>query len=117
SRAKRPFFIQCSFPDPHHPFTPPGRFWKMYSPNEVELPSSFNKTNYDIPPHVRWLRQMRDERRAIKNTPAPFACTEREAREAIALNYGSISNIDSQIGRVLTRLNDLDLLSRTVIIF
>ena len=29
----RPFFIQCSFPDPHHPFTPPGRYWDMYDPD------------------------------------------------------------------------------------
>ena len=39
--AGEPFFVQCSFPDPHHPFTPPGRYWDMYDPAEVELPPSF----------------------------------------------------------------------------
>src|SRR5258708_31387888 len=23
----KPFFLMTSFPDPHHPFTPPGRYW------------------------------------------------------------------------------------------
>src|SRR4051812_9874005 len=31
-RGAAPFFLQCSFPDPHHPFTPPGRYWDMYKP-------------------------------------------------------------------------------------
>ena len=26
-----PFFLMVSFPDPHHPFNPPGRYWEMYS--------------------------------------------------------------------------------------
>ncbi len=33
-----PFFLQASFPDPHHPFTPPGRFWGMYKPEDIDLP-------------------------------------------------------------------------------
>ena len=38
----RPFYLQCSFPDPHHPFTPPGRYWDMYDPETIRLPSSFH---------------------------------------------------------------------------
>ena len=25
-----PFFAYVSFPDPHHPFNPPGKYWDMY---------------------------------------------------------------------------------------
>ncbi len=28
----------ASFPDPHHPFTPPGRYWSMYRPQDMALP-------------------------------------------------------------------------------
>ena len=45
--AGEPFFVQCSFPDPHHPFTPPGRYWDMYDPAEVELPPSFFRSTRD----------------------------------------------------------------------
>lgn len=112
-----PFFIQCSFPDPHHPFTPPGKYWDMYRPEDVTLPASFKADASDALPHVAWLREQRDAGAAVKNLPVLFACTEREAREAIALNYGSISNIDESIGRVLQTLDQLNLADDTVVMF
>jgi arylsulfatase A-like enzyme len=113
----RPFFIQCSYPDPHHPFTPPGRYWSMYSPDAVPPPPSFGAAHHDLPSHVRWLHERRDSGKAVKNTQALFACTEREAREAIALNYGSISMIDDGVGRLLGELTRLGLAGDTVVIF
>ncbi len=116
AESRKPFFIQASFPDPHHPFTPPGRFWGMYHPDEVDLPASFHASTRP-PPHVAWLRAQRDAARAVKHTPAAFACDEREAREAIALNYGSIAHIDESIGRMLAALESLDLARNTVVVF
>lgn len=116
AQSQAPFFMQCSFPDPHHPFTPPGKYWDMYDPEQMELPPSFY-SKHTPPPHVQWLRTQRDTGQAIKHTPAIFACSEREAKEALALNYGSISNIDHQIGRVLAELERLDLAKNTVVIF
>ena len=113
----RPFFIQCSYPDPHHPFTPPGKYWSMYPPDEVPLPPSFRAAHRDLPPHVRWLHDRRDSGTAVKNTQALFACSEREAREAIALNYGSISMIDDGVGRLLAELDRLGQTDNTVVIF
>jgi arylsulfatase A-like enzyme len=116
STRREPFFLQCSFPDPHHPFTPPGRYWGMYRPEDVDLPASFHGCTAP-PPHVAWLRAQRDNGQAVKRTPAAFACDEREAREAIALNYGSISHIDDAVGRVLAELEALDLMQDTVVVF
>ncbi|SAL72665.1 sulfatase [Caballeronia udeis] len=115
--GKQPFFLQCSFPDPHHPFTPPGRYWDKYAPEDMTLPESFNVAGRELPPHLAWLHRMRDEGKAVKHTPALFACTEREAREAIALNYGSISFIDDMIGRVLAHLQARGLADSTIVIF
>ena len=111
-----PFFLMCSFADPHHPFTPPGKYWEMYGPEEVELPRSFRAARNALPPHVRWLWDERDAGRAVKHTPQLFACTEREAREAIALNYGLISFIDDCIGKVMARLAALGLAEDTIVI-
>ncbi len=114
----RPFFLFCSFADPHHPFTPPGKYWDMYRPQEIELPRSFALgVNRAPPPHVAALVKARDEGRAQKRTPQLFACTEQEAREAIALNYGSIRFIDDAVARVLARLEALGLAENTVVIF
>ncbi|MGH8700287.1 MAG: sulfatase family protein, partial [Burkholderiales bacterium] len=117
AREGNPFFLLCSFPDPHHPFTPPGRYWSMYQPERMTLPRSFNAPHRNAPRQVRLLWQARDEGRASKDTPEAFACTEREAREAIALNFGTINCIDDAIGRVLEALARLGLDGRTVVAF
>lgn len=117
AKTGQPFFIQCSFPDPHHPFTPPGRYWNMYDPQDMELPASFHARTHGRMPHRAWLHAERDAGRAVKNSPAMFAATEREVREALALNYGAISHVDDTIGRVLARLQQLGLDRDTVVLF
>src|SRR6185437_452528 len=117
ARGDDPFFLVCSLAQPHHPFTPPGKYWVMYNPAEIALPRSFRAATNLPPPHVARLIAERDEGRAVKHTPQLFACTEAEAREAIALNYGSISFIDEAVGRVLARLESLGLDEDTVVVF
>lgn len=112
-----PFFMQCSFPDPHHPFTPPGRYWNMYKPDDMQLPISYRHAANEKVPHLQWLQRQRDEGKAIKHTPACFAATEREVREALALNYGAISHVDDAIGKVIAKLRSLDLADNTVVLF
>ena len=109
-----PFFIQCSFPDPHHPFTPPGRYWDLYDPADVELPASFF-ANQDPPPiaHIRANQRPEDQRSPY----APFTVSEREAREIIALTYGMMTMIDDAVGRVLATLDALNLAEDTTILF
>ena len=112
-----PFFLQCSFPDPHHPFTPPGRYWDMYKPADMTLPDSFRIGNRPQPQHVAALQAARDAGTRIGNTQAAFAVTERETLEAIALTYGMITMIDDGIAKVLKRLDELGLSKDTVVIF
>lgn len=109
-----PFFLMMSFPDPHHPFTPPGKYWDMYDPDEIELPSSFGKG--DTPP-IRNLRRQLEEAPETRVGQDPFAVTEREAREIIALTYGSITMIDDAVGRVLKTLEEQGLADDTIVVF
>ena len=55
-RDPKPLFMQVSFPDPHHPFTPPGRYWGMHNPDDMPLPPSFDMED-DPPPHLQWSRK------------------------------------------------------------
>ncbi len=112
-----PFFIQCSFPDPHHPFTPPGKYWGMYQPDDVDLPPSFGASLIDPPPPVDWLRQSRAANTSAKPGYGTFACDEQEAREGIALNYGGIACVDDAVGKVLARLRQLGIDDDTVVMF
>jgi arylsulfatase A-like enzyme len=113
----RPFFLQCSFPDPHHPFTPPGRYWDMYDPELVELPPSFYSGERAIPPHLQSLYDERAQNMANRDGQRVFAVTEREAREAIALTYGMISMVDDAIGSILGWLKSLRMDEDTVVVF
>jgi arylsulfatase A-like enzyme len=113
----RPFFLQCSFPDPHHPFTPPGRYWDMYDPELIELPPSFYSGERAIPPHLQSLYDERAQNMANRDGQRVFAVTEQEAREAIALTYGMISMVDDAIGSILGWLNSLRMDEDTVVVF
>lgn len=117
SGGRTPFFAQVSFPDPHHPFTPPGRYWDMYRPDDVKLPRSFQFPEAPPPPHVAWAIAQREAGTAVITTQSAFAVHEREAREAIALTCGMIAMIDDAAGRVLATLEALGLAETTVVIF
>ncbi len=112
--ADKPFFLQMSFPDPHHPFTPPGKYWDMYNPDDIELPQSFNKGTLAPIVAMREAMQAGTDARDNQN---PFAVTEEEARTITALTYGMITMIDDAIGRVLATLEELNLKDDTIVIF
>ncbi len=112
--SDKPFFLQMSFPDPHHPFTPPGKYWDMYDPEDIELPASFHKGS--LPPILAMQHAMESGTDARDNQN-PFAVTADEARVITALTYGMISMIDDAIGRVLAQLDALNLRENTVVVF
>jgi arylsulfatase len=120
----QPFFLYCSFPDPHHPWTPPGRFWDAYRPEDVELPPAYwegpSRTGHPA------LDAYRDQRDGTARAPlAPgaipirgaYACAPREAQEAIALTFGMIAMIDEAVGRIDRTLAELGLDRDTVIVY
>jgi arylsulfatase A-like enzyme len=115
--SKQPFFLQCSFPDPHHPFTPPGRFWDMYDPESMPLPANFDARVSDPPPALLALRAQMQRGTARKAGHGSFATTEREMHEALALNFGNIACVDDGIARVMAALKRTGLDDNTVVIF
>ena len=89
----------------------------MYDPADIPTPEAFHHPKELLPPNVAALHKERDLGKANKNGQRGFGCTEQEAREAIALNYGSISMIDDAIGRVLTALDETGKADNTIVIF
>ena len=113
---RQPFFAMVSFPDPHHPFTPPGKYWGMYDPADMTLPRSFELVN-DPPPHLAWAYAAREQGTAQTNAQNAFAVNERETREAMALTCGMITMVDDAIGAILARLERHGLSDNTVVVF
>ena len=110
---ENPFFLFCSYPDPHHPVTPPGKWGDMYSPEDIELPKSFN--NIDFVKNHKFLGPMLD-RPLIRNM-IHRSTNEEEARGFIALTYGTLSMIDHSVGQILGTLEKLGLADNTMVIY
>ena len=109
----KPFFLCCSFPDPHHPVCPPGKYKDMYKPEEISLPSSFYDFN-NLDSH-KFLGPL------IKNPvfrgAMLRASTEEEVREFIRLTYGSISLFDYAIGEILASLEKFGYAENTIVVY
>ncbi|MEZ5650932.1 MAG: sulfatase-like hydrolase/transferase [Burkholderiaceae bacterium] len=113
--ADAPFFLMVSFPDPHHPFNPPGHYWDMYRPEQFERPAAFVDAGWQAPPHVRAMITAREAGKAVTGGQAGFACSEREALEARALTAGMITCIDDAIGQVMAALSASGRADETVV--
>ena len=111
-----PFFAIVSYPDPHHPFTPPGDYFGLYDPADVALPATFEDGHETSAPHYK---RMLSQRGAERRLPiiAPFAPTEAEYREMAAREYGMIAMIDDGIGQILECLARTGLRDDTIILF
>jgi len=115
--SDRPFFLMVSWPDPHHPFNPPGRYWDMYAPEEMEVPAAFKAKDWQAPPHVLAAVESRAAGKAKLNGMGTIACTEREALEARALTCGMITMIDDAVGKVCDTAERAGLAENAVRIF
>lgn len=103
----RPFLIFLSFTAPHDPRTPPEEDRALYDPKELPLPPNF------LPEHPFDNGELiiRDEELA------PWPRTPEIIRRELADYYGMITQMDRQIGRVIDRLERVDLKDNTLIAF
>ena len=98
-RRRRPFFLATHFFGPHLPYLLPDEYFDLYDPELVELPPSIAETFEGKPPVQRnysahWTFDT-----------IPIEVT----RKLIAVYWGYVTLIDEQIGRILTRLDELGL--------
>ncbi len=111
----RPFFVHASWPDPHHPFTPPGDYWQMYEPDGMPLPESFEDPHRRSMPHFRAM--IRHRGKQIFQAVDGWAPTADQLRHALAAEYGNISLIDANVGRILSALDEAGVADNTIVIF
>ena len=109
-----PWFLQCSFPDPHHPFTPPGHYADMYDPADMEIPATFDDPHTKSQPHLKHLVSSRG---SVNSTPALQAPNEAQLRHAMAFEFGAISMIDDSIAQVLDALERSGQGDNTIVVF
>ena len=111
-----PFFSFVSFPDPHHPFNPPGKYWDMYSPDDFDLPIQFS--DHKNPPPPLLDAKANFDRGELPAVPQiTFMASEQHIREAMALTAGMITMIDDAVGEIVQTLKETGQYDNTIIIF
>ncbi|MBL7176501.1 MAG: sulfatase-like hydrolase/transferase [Desulfobacteraceae bacterium] len=111
--GERPFLLKVSYPDPHHPCTPPGKYADMYKPEDMELPPSFGDA-----------QSVRDHPYIGPRSNDPNLgrmlfriSNEEEVRNFISHTYGMVTMIDDSVGRILSTLEKLGLDDDTLIVY
>ena len=108
-----PWLIQCSYPDPHHPFTPPGDWWDAYDPDAMPIPDTFDDPLERAPKHLKLIQNLKPGRNPVQM----FGPTEDQLRHATAAEYGMLEMVDEGIGKVLAALERIGAANDTLVIF
>ncbi len=109
ANRNRPFFLFSSYIKPHPPFDPCQPYDTMYNPLEVPLPEGWD--NEQVPLDDIILVQNGYKVDGAKNI------TAERLRQIRAHYYGSISQLDKQIGKLLDTLEECGLTEKTLVIF
>ncbi len=114
----KPFFLMVSFPDPHHPFNPPGKYWDMYDPDDMPVPAAYSANDWDPPDYIKIAERDRAlDPQLGQKTGYTLAVSQREAAEARALTCGMITMVDDALGRVRDSVQTAGVAQDTVQIF
>lgn len=113
----KPWLAWASFPDPHHPMSPPGEWFSRYRPEDMVVPATVDDPLESAPEYVRAISQLhpRDQRHWV--APCGVAGDHDMLREAIAATYGMIELIDDRVGHILAALERLGQADNTIIVF
>ena len=111
-----PFFAFVSFPDPHHPFNPPGRYWDMYSPDQFSVDLPYSAHQNPTPP-MQYLQELKRSGQGQFTPQTAFCADDVQIRQAMALTAGMITMIDDQVGRMVEALKANGQYDNTVIVF
>lgn len=102
----QPFYVWCSFPDPHEPFAAVRKWAEVYKDVPIDLPGH----TLSLSPGNRSTTM---QQAGLGTKPYDPDWT----RECIRQTYGMISHVDEQIGRVLDAIETGGIADNTVVVF
>jgi len=93
----KPFFYMVSIPDPHGPYTVREPYMRMYDPEDMTVPNTFEESP------TGGKRKRVNSRDSVKKNKAHYC--------------GLVKCIDDNVGRILASLKDKDILDDSIIVF
>lgn len=112
----QPFFAFVSFPDPHHPFNPPGKYWDEYQPEQFRIELPFAAHQNPTPP-MQWLYNNWKGAGEQLTPQTAMMLDDRQLLEAMALTAGMISCVDDAVGDIMNCMKQTGLMDNTVICY
>ncbi len=110
SKADKPFFMYLAFNAPHDPRQSPKAYVDKYPLEKIHVPVNFMPT-YPYMDDIGCGDNLRDARLA------PFPRTEYAVKVNRQEYYAIVTHMDTQVGRILDKLEALGLEDNTYIIF
>lgn len=117
ARKDDPFFLAVGMVRPHVPFVVPKAVFDQYPYTDMDLfyenwdspHAPYNEATdwADIPSVAAWE----------KNSVKYGDMTEQEQRKVLQGYYASVTYMDMQVGKVLDKLDELNLTDKTIIVF
>lgn len=123
-REHRNFLLWASFFDPHPHYMVPEPYASMYDPQKVTVPEHREGEFDDKPPYFK-LSQQRNpdfssfqepDGNGIHGSGSHLRSREDKAKN-IATMYGMMTMLDSYIGKILDKLDELGLTESTLVCF
>jgi len=116
---KSPFALVMSWGPPHTPFIAPPEYTALYPPGKLILRPNVNKYEWlevpdsAIPARFKEWWEQNNKKHFGKYAPEPEAIL----REFTANYYGAITNLDYNMGRLISALAELGLENDTLVVF
>jgi arylsulfatase A-like enzyme len=105
----RPFAIQVSFPDPHAPNEVPRKYAEMVTPESISLPPTREgEFDDDSSP---------ERNRVLYEMLRLDGMSEEKIRNIVGTYLAMTRFVDDGIGRILDKLDELDIRDNTIIVF
>lgn len=102
---EQPFFLAVGFYRPHTPYVAPKKYFDLYPPDQITLPSLSPEDQSQVPAAAYAGAKKVEE-----------MMSDGQRREAIQAYWASISFMDAQVGRVVDALDRLGLAENTIIV-
>ncbi|MGH1506118.1 MAG: sulfatase family protein [Acidimicrobiales bacterium] len=111
-----PWLAWASFPDPHHPMTPPGDWFDRHDPADMEVPASIDDPLDHAPRYLRHIQGV-DPNTTRSWVGMCGAGNPDIVRSAIAGTYGAIEMIDDGVGQIMATIERLGATDDTIVVF
>jgi len=111
NKDERPLFLAVGFRKPHLTFVAPKKYWDLYDPESIVIPSHDDPLGAPEVAFTNW-----GELRNYHGVPREGDVSDDLARNLIHGYRACVSYIDAQLGRILDELQKQGLLENTLVV-